>query len=87
MSHKLPIVEVDWVDSMSASGWRSAKEVAKYSAEAQAIKSVGYMLTKDRKKVILVGSLDAIDHDGEVQQFNHYHEIPRGCVKRIRRIG
>lgn len=78
---KKRIVEVEWVDSMSARGWRTQTEVEEMFAEVPLMLSVGYLLKKNKHKVALGGSID-----GSNGNINHYHEIPMSAVKSIRKI-
>ncbi len=75
------IVEIEWLDSMSARGWRTANEVAEMFAEAPVMRSVGYLLKRSKTKIAIGGSLD-----GSSGNVNHYHEIPMSAVKSVRKI-
>ena len=72
-------VEVDWVDSYALTGWCTEKDVE--STHADNCLSVGYMVRKDRKEVVLASGQSV---DSENRQ--HLIAIPRCCVKSIRKL-
>lgn len=72
------LVEVEWEDSNSHGNWGSKDEYAKLTT-AQC-RSVGYLLRSDRKEIHLVQSVDT---KGKMADSI---SIPRGCVRRIKRI-
>ncbi len=78
---KRQIVEVEWLDSMSARGWRTQSEVEEMFAEIPVMCSIGYLLKRNKNKIALGGSID-----GSNGNINHYHEIPMSAVKSIRRV-
>lgn len=75
-----PIVELIWVDSFSARGWRTQEEAESMIHEDTEIISCGYLYRENKRKIVLVGSIDQ-QSPGNV---NHYHEVPRACVRRMR---
>jgi hypothetical protein len=74
-----PLVHVLWTDAFSARGWRNHDEIQELIRESTDIDSVGYLIHRSPKKVVLVGSIDR----QETPNMNHYHEIPTSMVKRI----
>jgi hypothetical protein len=78
---KREVVEVEWVDSMSARGWRSESEIKELFAEIPLMRSVGYLLKKNKDKIALGCSVD-----GSNGNINQYHEIPMCAVKTIRKL-
>lgn len=79
MAKKLKLVEVEWIDPASWSRWNSREYYE--NAEYSECRSVGYLMTKNRDKVVLVQSLDDDGHgaaDGIV--------LPRKVVTNIREL-
>ena len=81
----LPIVEVHWVDSAFCRGWQTL-ENKRHDQGIVTCRSIGYLLSSDKKEVRLVGS-QGFDHmtKGEPDVADGL-SIPRVAVKRIRRI-
>ena len=78
MARKLPIVEVEWRDSVSRGRWSTRED---YSKETPAnCTSVGYLLKSDREKVIIVQSTE------EKSYVLDSITIPRSCVQAIRKL-
>jgi hypothetical protein len=68
--------EVEWVDSKAQGSWRDADE---YRNEQPApCRSVGYVLTRDAKKIILLQS------QSESGGVSDSITIPIGCVTKVR---
>ncbi len=83
---KKQIVEIQWVDSMAARGWRSRKEVEDELWKATPIiHTVGYIFKRDKRKIAVVGSIDD-QHPKDGPNLNHYHEIPMSAVRSIRKV-
>jgi hypothetical protein len=72
-------VLVEWADSAAYSRWRSIEGYREATHPSQCI-SVGFLLLKDEKRVVILQSEDGDEH-GEVAEAL---AIPRACVKRIR---
>lgn len=71
----MKLVIVEWEDSCSAHGWMSRD--TEWSTEM--VMSVGVLAGEDEKKIELVPNLSSA---------NKLHQvcIPKGCIKRIRRL-
>ena len=80
MAAKRKAVIVDWVDSCSfgRQAWRPREESEQITPSN--IQSVGFVLTEDKTRIVLTGSLDEEDHASGC------HTIPRGCIRRMRRL-
>ncbi len=74
---KLRMVEVEWVDSCSLSGWRDVEEHREHNGIAKCA-TVGYLLRSNRKEVTVVQSWN--DNEGAHSSMS----IPRCAVKKIR---
>lgn len=73
------MVEVLWEDSMSMGRWHTPEEEETWLKDTQLIRSVGYLLTKDAKHVLL--------YQSQAQQERCAHlRIPSGMVRKIRRL-
>lgn len=77
----MPIVEVTWLDSACRGRWDQADNYR--DGEPHQIKSCGYLLHRDKRKVILLQSRTEEPDDSFVSDSI---TIPTGCVQRIRRI-
>jgi hypothetical protein len=74
-----PLVEVEWLDAHACGGWETP---ATYRADAPAVCcSVGYLLHRTRAALTLVQSCGLTT--GEVTDAL---TIPRGCVRKMRRL-
>lgn len=72
------IVEVEWDDSCSyANQWMQPND----NLEASLCKSVGYLVAKNKNRIVLAQS----QHDDSDEVHNQF-VIPRGCVKSIRNL-
>ncbi len=70
------MVEVEWVDSCTNSGWKSREEHLESPGVSQC-RTSGYLLRANRQEVRVVQSLN--DHGGAVDSI----AIPRCAVKKI----
>jgi hypothetical protein len=75
-SLKLPVVYVEWDDSISRWGWRSPNSGDK----AEIIRSVGILVSDLKHHVTLSAS------KAECGDFLDQVKIPRACIRRLRRL-
>jgi hypothetical protein len=80
---KPQLVEVDWIDSCAHSGWRSFVD-ARDDSLPSSCRSIGYMLRRDAKVLVLAQSIDATDEGDE--RFADVLAIPAAVVRRVRRL-
>ena len=66
-----PIVEVEWEDSATYTGWHD-REITEF--EYVTAKSVGYLITKSKNILVVAQSL------GSGEPFCNVTTIPRKCV-------
>ena len=71
----MQIVEVEWEDSCAEMGWHTPRDIKGY--DVSHCRSVGYLLGKDRKKVVILQSAS------DSPSFCEALTIPRGNVKKI----
>jgi len=76
---RYPIVEVTWDDSASQGKW-GTDESYRRNADTIECKSMGYLLSRNKKKVVLIQSIS------EEHQCCDSISIPAKCVKRVRRF-
>jgi hypothetical protein len=76
---KLPIVEVEWVDSRRNGGWSSREDYM--DVEVPDCRSAGYLLTSNRKHIVLVLNQD--DANGNVCDSM---TIPRSAIRKVTRL-
>lgn len=74
----MKVVEVEWVDSAFRTRWSDREDARKYQHVATC-KSVGYLLSKDKREVRLVGSQET-----ETRDVSAGMSIPRRAVTKIR---
>lgn len=76
--HNFPLVEVEWVDSSSDSGWKS-----KVDTRLLTCWSAGYLVHKDKEATVIAlnasSTLSANSHGDTMT-------IPTKVVKRIRKL-
>lgn len=79
-SERRGAVYIEWADSTSfgAQRWREKDESE--SLAPSFIKSVGWLLSSTREQVLITGSISEEDHRSGCLA------IPRGCIKRMRRL-
>lgn len=77
---KWHMVRVEWEDSASRGSWRSADTEAARPRSTLRIVSVGYLLRKTKREIVLFQS-----HDDE-DKISDTVAIPMGCVHRIRKF-
>ncbi len=75
---KLHLVEVEWEDTTSRSNWIGERDAEVAPAH---IHSIGWKLKSNGKYILLITQRDATY--GECSDRTR---IPRGCIKRVRRI-
>ncbi len=75
----LPLVEVEWSDASSTHGWFEPLEARK-EADPVGCLTVGRLIRNDRKVVAVV---QTVAEHGKVSEV---WAIPRGWVKRVRRL-
>lgn len=79
MDNKLIPVEVEWIDAQSSMDFYSIEELKKLGEENLHItKSCGYMVHKDKVKVVLCFMV--FGEDG----CKHHQIIPTGMIKKIK---
>ncbi len=79
---KLPLVEVEWDDTLTIGTWHDEKD--DFSDHKCHCFSVGWRKKGMRNTITLI-TMRSPDHDGETS-CNNIQIIPRGCVTKIRRI-
>jgi len=75
----MPIVEVEWIDSMERAGWRSADDWDRDLAlDTLSCRSTGYLYREDDRGVVLMQS------QAETGALADAIEIPRMAVQSVR---
>ena len=80
----LPVVEVTWVDAASGGGWASPDQYVRDHGTLIEIRSVGLLLSRDRRRLVLVQSCD--NQPGERRRVADSLTIPAAGVRRVRRL-
>lgn len=76
---KREILEIEWEDTTTISGWRSDGFLQK--AVPSPCRTVGYFRKQDKNSITITKSIADDDDDGLDGQ-----TIPRGCIKKIIRL-
>ena len=80
----LPVVEVEWLDSVSVNGWRPVSSIDELCNEEDAMlqRSVGFLYHDGDDRIVLVrdGGLGLDPELGDAMA------IPKVCVKKMRRL-
>lgn len=76
----LPIVEVDWIDSHTISGWRSPDEWRECTDTPARCRTAGYLLRDDEQAVVIVQQVNDQGDYGEAMV------IPKVCVQGFRHL-
>ena len=77
--NKVRIVEIEWVDACSNSGWIAQKEAEEWIGVPYACKTVGYLVSSTKEQVTVAATYSECDG-----KLNGLHQVPRGMVKRMR---
>ncbi len=77
MKHRL--VQVTWVDTRCQGGWEEAKEALRF--ETCEVVSIGWLISEYDKRIVIAGDFNEFD-----DQYARIQAIPRGCIKKIKRI-
>jgi hypothetical protein len=80
MGRKYPVVLVEWRDAKNNSDWRSVEILSRSSHETVLVRSVGFLIKKDDREVILAFG---ICEQGEAESTL---AIPRDWCRKIKRI-
>ena len=78
--HKL--LKVFWKDTVASAYWMTHGQAKK--GRAANVVSVGYLVRKNKKKVILAGTMDTSSHTG--CDYNSVIVIPTGCIIKMEEI-
>lgn len=70
MNYQYPLVEITWDDASSDAGWQVAKEV---KFEPQVVISVGFLISENKKYVI-------IGHTYSGEDFVGWLQIPKAMI-------
>jgi hypothetical protein len=80
------LVEIDWIDStQNVQVWHNLDDIIKEETESKEVmKSVGYLIHKDKRKHLLANSLH-YDNTGKLaNRVGSIFTIPTGCVIKIK---
>lgn len=72
-----PIVVVEWLDALNTQDWQRLDDI---KAEAHRVRSVGFLIAKNEKAVVLAHGLD---NEGSAESTL---TIPRDWCQKIKRI-
>ena len=78
---KRHIVKVTWTDTVSNNSWVRGDKVAEWGRKETLIESVGFLIERNKRHVVITGMYDAED-----DTHNDYQKIPVGCVKKVVRL-
>jgi hypothetical protein len=74
-----PIVEVQWVDSTAHTNWqRTGEAIGRLEGGLEQIRTVGYLLRRNRSYLAVAQSCGSYDHVDAIMQ------IPRSVVRSLR---
>lgn len=76
------ILEIEWLDATTRSGWHSKEHWEKF-AKADLVKSTGYFFKSTKREICIALSKDP---EEGMSEFSDMHSIPIGTIKRIRRL-
>lgn len=74
-----PIVHVVWHDAFSKDSWKSIPELRELPSGHATIDTVGFLVRKDKKLVVIANSISREDHEYEDEACCSLC-IPRGMV-------
>jgi len=76
------ILEIEWFDATTRSGWHS-KEYWEKISKVDLCKSTGYFFSETKREISIALS---IDPEPEMSEFSDMHSIPKGTIRKIRRL-
>lgn len=77
------VVEIEWCDSFSSTGWATKAEVMDMATSKDVIcKTVGYLFHHNKDYITVLQSVALHNGDGE-----NTMTIPRGLIKKLKKIG
>lgn len=74
-------VRVTWTDSIGDGGWHDSAEVSRRPMKPTTCVTVGYLLEKKRKFLLLAMSLG-----GHCAEVHHLLSIPRTAVQKVEKL-
>lgn len=74
------ILEIEWFDAATRSGWHRG-EYWEEVAKADLCKSTGYFFKETKREINI-----ALSKDPNLVDFSDMHSIPKGTIKRVRRL-
>lgn len=77
---KNEVLEIEWEDSSCHHGWRS-NEVLDRDNDVEQCRTVGYFYKETKRSIRLSPAIDA--HD---QERSDTWTVPKGCIRKIRRL-
>jgi hypothetical protein len=83
------IVEIDWLDSVSRGRWTARKEIeewAKGDSPSATHRSVGYLLTRTDRVIVVVQSMVGYGDDGSDEMVAEAQSIPLVAVLAVRQL-
>jgi len=83
LDKRVKIVEVEWADAQSSLDAMPISELEKQ--EPALTKSCGYLMKKDKKKIVLAFMIFGTNFEGEVLM-KHYQIIPMKMIKKIKAL-
>ena len=78
---KYQIVEIEWLDSMAASGWQRTVDIVSSPLEGMAHKTLGYFFTENKRSILVVQS-----RRNDLEFLDGVFEIPKGCIIKIKKL-
>ena len=76
------ILEIEWFDATTRSGWHRSEHWEKV-AKADLCKSTGYFFRETKREISIALSKDP---EPGMSEFSDMHSIPKGTIKRVRRL-
>ena len=75
------IIEIEWLDSMAASGWQKAADVIPSPLEEISHKTLGYFFAENERSILVVQS-----RRNDLKYLDGVFEIPKGCIIKIKKL-
>jgi len=78
---KYPLLEVDWVDSHSCSGWTDIDKAKEFTEDDGCCKSVGYLIGETEYMITLVMNLSLDFKSKAVKEVDGAMSIPKVAIR------
>lgn len=78
---KFQIIEIQWLDSLSLSGWQKIDGIEPSSLPMMKHRTLGYYLDENKRSIVVFQSCR-----DDNKYVDGIFEIPKGCILKIKKL-